>query len=59
MFNQKWWDAEWIPQATTEDSKVMGMIMPSVFEGMLNFLMISMKADLYSGTKTKHGKVLG
>ena len=25
----------------------MGMIMPSVFEGMLNFLMISMKADLY------------
>ena len=30
-----------------EDSKVMGMIMPSVFEGMLNFLMISMKADLY------------
>ena len=38
---------QWIRQATTRGLKVMGMIMPSVFEGMLNFLMISMKADLY------------
>ena len=48
VFNQKWWDAAMDSgKPLQEDSKVMGMIMPSVFEGMLNFLMISMKADLY------------
>ena len=48
VFNEKWWnDASASGRSLSEDSKVMGMIMPTVLEGMLNYLIIGMKADLH------------
>ena len=48
VFNEKWWNAAMdSSKPLQKDSKVMGMIMPSVFEGMLNFFIINLKSDLH------------
>jgi len=48
VFNEKWWNKSSSQgKPLSEDSKVMGTIMPSVLEGMLNYLMIHLKSDLH------------
>jgi len=48
VFNEKWWnEASVSGRPLSDDSKIMGMIMPSVLEGMLNYLIIGMKSDLH------------
>lgn len=48
VFNERWWnELEEKGKSLSDDSKVMGMIMPAVLENMLNFLIISLKSDLH------------